>query len=185
MKVFKVDFDVDRFQSLATQEDGYWVELEQPFECKPMLDKWKPPKMYLDNPAAPAPDLWYVGIEATVAATAKAFEHVQTQFEMAGECLPLPAEGQQFTLLNVTECVNCLDHERSKFLAGRSGRKLMPLKFAFHKNRFEESSIFKIPEMRSIILCLERDGDPELELKAAVEEHDLKGLTFEQLWTSD
>lgn len=185
MTVFKVDFDVDRFQSLDTQEPGHWLELEHPFECEPMLERWKPPAMCLVNPVRRAPDLWYVGTEAAIAASAKAFKHIQKQFSMAGECLPLPAEGQQLTLLNVTECVNCLDHERSRFFSGRSGSKLIPLKYAFHKDRFGKSSIFKIPEMNGIILCLERDGDPGSEFKAAVEQHRLVGLTFEQLWNSD
>jgi hypothetical protein len=183
MKVFQVGFDVDHFQSLATQKEAIWLDI--PFECAELLPNWKPPAMYVRNPAKPAPDLWFVGIESAIAATGSAFDHVQTQFEMAGECLPLPTQEQEFTLLNVTQCVNCLDHDRSQFLKAPDGRKLLPLKFAFHKNRFEESSIFKIPEMRGIILCLERDEDPDLELKAAVDEHRLKGLRFQQLWSSD
>jgi hypothetical protein len=31
--------------------------------------------------------------------------------EMAGELLPLPYRGEEYTIVNVTECINCLDHE--------------------------------------------------------------------------
>jgi hypothetical protein len=84
----------------------------------------------------------------------------------------------------VTECVNCLDHDKCKWLKTKDGQRIYPTKFVFHPDRFVESSIFKIPEMRaSSPLCVERENDPETEFKAAVEHHKLKGLTFKLLWS--
>jgi hypothetical protein len=183
MKVFLVGFDVNRFRSLALDGDQSSKVLH--FDCTPRSADWSSPAMYCPDPVRPRPDLWYVGTSSTIAATADAFDKVQTQFEMAGECLPLAAEGERFTLLNVTECINCLDHDRSEFLKTADGRKLFPLKYAFHRDRFEENSIFKIPEARTRILCVERAQDPEMEFKAAVDTHRLKGLTFQQIWSSD
>jgi hypothetical protein len=118
----------------------------------------------------------------------RSIEHVRTQFEMAGELLPLPCDGVELTVLNVLECINCLDHERSTWLTTKDGQRIYPDPFkkgsyVFHAERLPESSLFKIPELRQgRVLCRERDGDPELEFKAAVELHGLVGLKFQLLW---
>jgi hypothetical protein len=105
--------------------------------------------------------------------------------EMAGDLLPLPYEDQEYTILNVTECINCLDHEASEWRHSPfTGQRISPLRYVFHPDRFSESTLFKIPETRRAeILVVEGLHDPEAEFRYAVEQGNLKGLIFEELWS--
>ena len=135
--------------------------------------------MYCDGPLQKEPDFWSIGTGATIVAGDKALEAVQTMFEMAGELLPLPYAGKMLTVLNVTECINCLDHEKCEWRTARNGIRLYPTRYVFHSKRFNESSLFKVPEVRtSTIFCLEHEFDPQTEFKAAVEEAGLQGLSL-------
>ena len=101
---------------------------------------------------------------------------------MAGELLPLPYQGQEYTLLNVTECINCLDEEHTEWVY-HLGTKIQIAKYVFHPDRFSESTIFKIPQTRrGEILTVEGLKDPEDEFKYVVEKEGLKGIEFEMLW---
>jgi len=111
-------------------------------------------------------------------ANSRATEVVRTFFEMAGELLPIFYDGEEYTLLNVLECVNALDNKRTE-------KTTWITKYYFHSSRFSESSIFKIPEETVSVLSLERDGCPECEFKACVEANGLTELIFEELWNSE
>ncbi len=97
--------------------------------------------------------------------------------------MPLPYENEVFTVLNVTECINCLDREKTEWeYAKGSGKKLWIKKYAFHHDRFS-STIFKIPETcMSEILIVEGLRGPEDEFKQTVEAAGLQGLIFEKIW---
>ena len=105
----------------------------------------------------------------------------------SAESVQLPFENEQFALLNVTACVNCLDQDRTEWELGKStGKRIRIEKYAFHYDRLPESSVFKIPETRrGEILCYEGVKDPEDELKPYVESHGITGLKFTELWASD
>ena len=113
-----------------------------------------------------------------------ATELLLTLLEMAGELLPLPYEGGVYTLLNVTECIDCLDSGRSEWHYTASGERVGgPNRYVFHSKRFSESLIFKIPETnRAEVLLLDReDGEGFLDL---AQEHGLVGYRLELLWDS-
>lgn len=145
---------------------------------------WTPPAVTVDDPALRAGDFWHLHPGALVS-TPDAYESIAEFFEMAGERLPLPYRGHDYVLLNVTECINCLDQKATEWASERShGAQVSITHYAFHRNRFSQSSLFKIPETaESEILTLERYQDPEDEFKSAVEEAGLTGLLFEEIWS--
>lgn len=108
-------------------------------------------------------------------------------FEMAGELLPLKYSGQSYNLVNVLECVNCLDEQKTKWVTGKTtGAKIRIADYHFNKERLSESTIFKIPETAlAEILCVEGLKDPADEFKYQVDSRRLKGLRFEELWSDD
>jgi hypothetical protein len=58
-------------------------------------------------------------------------------------------------------------------------------KYEFHADRLDYS-LFKIPQtMHGEILTVEGIGSPDEEFKPLVEKYGLKGLRFEELWSSD
>jgi hypothetical protein len=182
MKVFRVVPDVRNFQTLTPDDMDWWADFALSIDCFPKKDVWKPSMFYVRQPKLRVGNFWDI-TPGFLVADDKAAAHVEEFFEMAGEVLPLPFEGRVFSLLNVTQCLNCLNHEASQWRepAARTGR---PLKYVFHPRRMDEAGLFKIPEtQRAEVLFLEREGDPETEFKAAVESHGFTGLIFEELWS--
>ena len=185
MKIYKVECDVNTYQSLYPEDDDVYNSETLFFGGTPKASDWKPPKMYCDRPLLKRPDFWYIG-PGVIVAGASAMDAVRTPFEMAGELLELPYDNEILTVLNVTECINALDHDASEWLMTADGQRAAPTRFAFHGNRIGESSLFKIPETRfAYVFCAEREADPEIEFKAAVEHHQLKGLVFEEVWSDE
>jgi hypothetical protein len=114
-------------------------------------------------------------------------ETLRTILEMAGEILPLPHQNEPFQLMNVLECVNCLDREQTKWAYGkRTNARIGIEEYRFHTNRFSESTLFKIPEtaMAEILTVTGLKG-PEDEFKSIVERQGLQGLLFEEVWSSN
>jgi hypothetical protein len=107
-----------------------------------MKDGWVPPDVYIYEPLLKTGDLYNVDQNTPIFSTMAA-EALRTHLEMAGELLELHYKGQSYWLLNVLECVNCLDEVRTTW-AEYDGVKLSPDKYVFHSNRFSESGIFKI-----------------------------------------
>jgi hypothetical protein len=109
-------------------------------------------------------------------------EKLRDLLEMAGELLPLQYKGDPYTLLNFTECMDCLDHKNTEWVLGKTtGAKINVKRYVFMPNRLPESSIFKIPERPSSIFVAAGRFDPDDEFKHVVEKEKLEGLLFEEV----
>lgn len=177
MKVYRFENDINHFQSFlpaADEEDGSIFTTE----CIPLAETWKPPEVYIDMPKLKAGDL-YNTQGCSPIFRPSAMKKLQEYLEMAGELLPLPYKSEVYTLLNVTECIDCLDRKNTEWLYAEDA---WPIKqYAFHKSRFSESRIFKIPETckaEVLILDLE-DGEGFIE---ALQEHGIVGYELTLLW---
>lgn len=184
MKIYKVRLDVNHYQSFLPEEEGIWKSKILQMDCTPKADRWQPPKIYVVNPARPRGNFFRLCSGAFVA-DSEATEKLRDLLEMAGELLPLEHKGENVSLLNVTECMNALDEERTEWELGKTtGAKIRILRYAFKPNRLPESSIFKIPETaKGEVLAIEGRSDPEDEFKFRVERGNLKGLLFDELWS--
>lgn len=185
MKVYKVVEDVNHYQALGPEDSevigSYLLDL---FQGTPIGETWNAPKVFSLDPRLKEGDFWNF-FSGSLCATPEATAKVYTFFEMAGEILPLLYKGREFSVLNITECVDTLDPDHSNWLLTEEGRRIFPTKYVFH-DRFAESTLFKIPEGNSItIFVLERDGNPDKEFKAFVEREKMTGLLFELLWEDE
>jgi hypothetical protein len=152
------------------------------------VERWDPPDVYSYEPKLKEGDFWgFHMIDATWATTPDATEKCRLFLSLAGQLLPLPFKGREFSLLNVTECVNCLDSGRTEWVYGKTtGKPIGIAKYAFHADRMPESSSFKIPETaRAEILCYEGLRDSADEFKGFVEAIEMTGLEFEEIWRTD
>jgi len=106
---------------------------------------------------------------------------------MSGELLPLTYNKENFTVLNVTECVDALDDVNTKWVYGKGTRaKIKIAKHAFHQHRLPETPLFKIPQTsKSRILTVEGMKDPLDEFKPSVERFGLTGLIFKEICSFD
>jgi hypothetical protein len=179
MKVYRIENDVARYQYFLTKHEADLFGLHT--DCQPKGDTWRPPEVFIYKPLAKAGDFYQFG-GAGLITSPRATESLRTFLDMAGELLPLPYQGQEYTLLNVTECINCLDQERTTWLKDVHGNRVSPLQYVFHPDRFASSRLFKIPETyRGETLVVEYGYDDE-EFRFVVEQAGLQGLLFRELW---
>jgi hypothetical protein len=186
MKVYRVRPDVKNFQTLFPEDESLLSDFSLILDCTPRLAEWKAFGLYCFNPMQKKGDFSYM-LPGSFIVREGVMEGISTFTEMAGEQLPMSLQGETQYLINVTECVNSLDQDKTIFTTDPdSGIRLGSIeKYSFYPNRFSESSLFKIPETRRTdVLTLERSMDPEEEFKAYVEENKLSGLVFELLWES-
>ena len=183
MKVYKILADVNRFQYFLTEREEDWESLVMDGTSK--AESWIPPLVYVYQPKLEKGD-FYNFSNGILISSPEATEALRTQFEIAGELLPLPYGDKNFTLLNVTECIECLDEKTTEWVIGKTtGERISIKSYAFHSNRFSESDLFKIPQTcKTEILYVEGIKDYEDSFRYAVESNALRGLKFQEIWNS-
>lgn len=186
MKIFRVEYDVNKYQSILSEDDSIWSTDRLIFDGRAKYNSWLPPAVYYPNPLKKLGDFVYL-CPGTLVFNEKARKACATFFEMSGEILPLPHEEAPLFALNVTECWNVLDQNKTEWQYDRSGTiKLHILNFFFHRHRIPEVPLFKIPEtVRGDIYTVEGMKAPEDEFKYTVESNGLKGLIFEEVWDGE
>ncbi len=184
MEIFRIRLNSNEFQSFLPVDASIWQTDVLKMDCKSKLSTWKPPEVYIQNPKRERGNFFHLCSGAVVVDSATA-ERLRTVFEMTGELLPLACEGLAYYLLNVLECVNCLDQRETEWVLGKTtGSRVRIKEYHFHKSRLPESTLFKLPETAAAeILCVAGLKDPEDEFKAQVETVGLKGIRFEKLWS--
>jgi hypothetical protein len=184
MKVYRIDHDTQHYQYFLVENDDEVERLVM--DCTPKADTWSSPSVFVFKPMLKAGDFYQFEGDLLITSP-RATEVLRTHLEMAGELLPLPYQGEEYTVLNVTECINCLDGDKTEWAVDdETGERLYPEKYVFHRDRFTESALFKIPETHGAeILVVEGLHDPEEEFRYMVEQANLKGLIFVQFWSSD
>jgi hypothetical protein len=186
MKIYRLRHDANNYQSLSPDDPTIWETNRLEFDCSPKAKDWISPPVHSSAPALPEGDFWTLG-PGSLVVRPQATEKVRTHLELAGELLPVAYKMRNFTLLNVTECVDALDPSTTEWIIGEeSGKKIMIERYGFFQSRVPESTLFKIPETcRGEILVVEGIKDPEDEFKHVVESTGMKGLFFELLWSDD
>lgn len=177
MKVYRLENDGNHYQYFLAENESDETKLIT--DCTPLASTWAPPPVYIYKPRLKAGDL-YNFHGGHLIFSPEATEKLRMYLEMAGELLPLPFESKVYTLLNVTECINCLDRKNTEWLYAEDS---WPVKrYAFHRNRFSESDIFKISETcKAETLVVERDGEEGF--VHALREHQIKGYQLELVWS--
>ncbi len=186
MRVFIVRPDTDHFQWFQTEQGDLsnTGAAGGQLDCTRRAATWIAPKVYIPHPELKQGDFSDLNRTGQLVLSTELRCRVAAEgfFLDAGELLPLEHQGKQYTLLNVVSAINCLKHQECQWSARSDTGTAVPVNLVFYPDRFQYSSIFKIPELRTVNLVLERDGDPENEFKAAYELSDLTGLKFELLW---
>ena len=135
MKVYRLRNDVNRYQYFLPaniEDDKAGVFLG---DCRPRAAMWRPPPVFILEPFHEAGDFYQFDRGALITsprATVALYQHLVR----AGELLPLFHEGREYTWLNITECINCLDQEHSEWLLTSEGARIYPIKYVFHRDRF-------------------------------------------------
>jgi hypothetical protein len=154
------------------------------FDCEPRSENWNEDlPYYVYNPKNKAQNFYHMGSSALIF-DEKVLDVCQTVFEMAGEILPIQVErGPKLFLLNILECMNGLDYDKTEWDYYPDGGKGRILKYAFHKERImNEATLFKIPEtIRVDIFCFADVKDNEDEFYHLYHENSFTGLIFNEI----
>jgi hypothetical protein len=174
MRILQIDVDVNHYQHFVgeTHED----EQKLRPDGTSLEEEWVPPKVRILYPKLKRGDFFqFMG--GVIIASPRATEVLKDFFVMAGELLPLPYKDEEFTFVNVTECIDCLDHEQGDPES---------MEFVFRPDLLSESQLFKIPESATVcIYVIEGREEPECEFRHAVESNGLKGLVFTEVWSDE
>jgi len=185
MQVFRIRLNSNKFQSFLPSDEKVWETDLLKLDCRPKLQSWVPPSVYIDHPDQSKGNFFHF-CSAGFVVDQNAKDDLGKILEIAGELLPLPHQDALFHLVNVQQCVNCLDDEASTWVFGKTtSAKIRIAEYRFHANSLPASSLFKIPETaRSEVLTVTGLSEPEEDFKTVVERKGLQGLIFEELWSN-
>jgi hypothetical protein len=197
---YKVETDVERFQYFLLEDASQASYLVA--NGAPWKEAWMSPSVFSFQPRLREGDFWHRGgFGACFAVRPEAFETGLDLFlQPAGELLPLPYQGRKFKVLNVTECIDALDHEQTTWYdvdhVDDDGFDHGPREVFKPAPRVEEPvfrldrlgwQLFKVPETAvTNIYCWEGSLDGEEEqFRRFCEREGLTGLTFTEIYTTE
>jgi len=201
---YDVECDVERYQYFLLEDGVRPRGLVS--DGRPWTDIWEPPRVFSFQPRLREGDFWRIGLGGecfAVRPETLGQTSVAIFLQPAGEFLPLPYEGRQFQVLNITECIDALDRERTAwdFYEDLDLSDLDPL----DRKHIEELDtppavrspvfrldrlgwqLFKVPETAMTnIYYWERNLDGEEEqFRRYCERHELTGLVFTEIYSTE
>ncbi len=180
MKVFRVECDVNNFQTFQLAEDVDFFK--NPYKCDDLPPKaatWVSPEVYADPPLGKRGDFVDLWACFAFAIAPRAYKVLKNILTLAGELLPLVHEGIEYKVFHVTKRFDCIDKKRCPDWF-RQCQSSSP-RLVFKPKRLPRVSIFKFEGDAVRYYAIERTGDPKTEFKAAVEHHGLTGFEFIQV----
>lgn len=184
MKIYTITFESNIYQSLVPEDLAVWKSGSLKFDGASKSESWSQPAFRVQNPILKEGD--FVGIgPGCLGLRSSAVARLLEILERSGEMLPVNPASLGVSIFNVTECVNCLDHERTKWIYGEeSGLPIRIEKYAFVKELIPEATIFKIPELaKAKILAHDGFCDEEDTFFSSVKRYGLTGIRFEEIWS--
>lgn len=182
MKIYRIEYDADNYQHLEQDFDETtdfaimderlekWESLSR---CQSLTKPLTPPEVLSPRPKLNTPDFWYFSPYHTFAMSPASLEKVLPFLEEAGELLPIPYRSEIFSALNVLVCV-----DYQVFPEDTAGRLHQE-----HAAGSIPSGIFR--DSKGVYLYVsELTGTSTNEFKAYVENEEMTGLIFRQVWDS-
>lgn len=184
-KIYEVEPLVDLYQQIVPDDSAVLNSGGIVMDATPARDGWTPPKVRIINEQLKGGD-FYGFTPGTLVMREQVASQLLSFLEAAGEVLPLSCSSVPLAMLNVTECLNCLDEEGCEWVYGKSsGKPIRITKYSFREDLLPESTIFKLPRFRKgRIYVSEGRKEPNDEFKYAVEKIGLEGLSFKLVWQS-
>jgi hypothetical protein len=164
------------------------VDVITDLACQSVKDSWKLISMYDPRPLMEETN-FYQAHHNYIIADEVAFKSLGGHFREVGEVLPIDCSevhcpGGELRLINILECHNCLDHDQTKWVIDGAVIE-SPV---FRRDRLPvHVPLFKIPETcATAIYTIVNTGLPDYaSFKSKVEDSNLKGLVFIEIWRSE
>jgi hypothetical protein len=164
-----VDSSVSNFQLIEAFKGG-----------GPIADSWVPRAVHLfvyegeeAKPLGDFPSL-FGGVPPVF--SKRAIEILNPLIADSTEILPLMGLEGEFSVVNVIDVVDCLDHQRSEYIRFESSGRIMHIEhYVFKKDYLKNKHIFRIPE-EVVSAVFVSDA-----FKTLVEQNRLEGLIFKKV----
>jgi hypothetical protein len=186
MKVYRVGIDVNNYASFFIDAPDEYYRSHRDmlrFVGKPASSLWEIPPIFILHPKLKRGDFY--GFEHKIALTQHAFDLLHDLITPYAELLPLIYQDTNFYALNTINFRSLLDYDKTVWCIYKSGKRGHVEKFAFNESLLPENMLFKVPEAIAYNFVVEINNDPATEFKARVESEGLKGIIFEEEWSSE
>lgn len=186
MKIFQLHADVDDYNYFGFMDKK---ELKnKTFNGKELLSDWVQPEIQLYRTKK-----YHLGdiamlMTLTPVINNTVIEIFKDMFANSIELLPVlysePVVNKYipkgpYYLMNVINVIDALDEGKSEFERYDDGRIMFCTKYFFREDIIGNNHIFKIPQFPTVDILVTE------EFVKRVEENDLKGFVFEELWNSE
>jgi hypothetical protein len=182
MKIYRItESDNTQWVMPRVSEDDILSILS--FDCEQRNDELKNIRWYVFDPKT-KPKNFYCGVNGALVFNQQVYDsELLMLFEMAGEIIPLTMEtGETIYALNVLECINIIDNDKTIWDIYDDGTKGRILQYSFHHG-VSESSLFKIPETSRIdVLTYSGVKDSSDEFYSLYKKSGFTGLEFKEIY---
>jgi hypothetical protein len=184
MKIYRVYEDVNNYQSLFLKDDSLWDDECFNFNARPKGSVWKTPSVFILEPNLIKGNFYYFTpgvLVADITTCEQLSKFIKTP---SCELLPLQGKKDVYNLINVIECVDVLDEDKTEWEYGKiTGNPIRIKHHYFNPENLTEGPLFKIPQTcKTEIYTCEGLKDPEDEFKYTIENNNIRGLIFEEVW---
>ncbi len=185
MKIYRVNNDVNDYQSFYPVNDLIWNTGIFEIDCNSKKRDWKNIEFYILKPNLPKGN-FFGAIPGCTIMDGLAMEKLLDFWESSGELIPFLYKNERFYIYNCLSCYDLLNDDETDWVFGKTtGEKIRINEYSFYENRITETSIFKIPQTMKIeILTTTELNDIENEFIYQVKKNNLTGLLFNEIWRS-
>lgn len=189
ISVYQVKLDSTLYRSLILDDSIKWTDRKITFDGRLFGSSWTPPRFRVFNPHADTSHIASLGVGA-FAVSLPIPPELLTIYEKSGELLSLGEPVEDYAVLNITECSDCIDYHATEWVYAASGRVVKAKELVFNPDLIPEASLFKISTRegypsynKSRIfthsgLCDERDG-----FQYWINKLKIKGVSFKLVWS--
>jgi hypothetical protein len=184
MRVFEIKPDF-AYQTFYTSDPNGLDDVEEEYSLDggSKLANWKPLPMFEADGHLKQGNFSHCWEGGFIVDT-RASTVLKPILEECAEMLPLKRyKGRAYHLLNVLNCVDCLDEQRTKWRVGKKNKTRFAIdEFQFIPERLPDSMLFRIPKNVALFTVV---GHPKAraEFKTIVEREGLTGLKFDEVWS--
>jgi len=185
MKIYKITENIDIVQWVLPRVSEDRILKLLTFDCELKGNAYENINWYIHNPKKKRSN-FYMGINGALIFDKVVYDsEIYTSLEMAGEILKIKMEnGECLFVLNVMECINILDYNKTIWNYYDDGSRGRILEYAFYNEGVSESTLFKIPETSSVdIFTYSEAKHQNDEFYFLYKQFGFTGLNFEEIKT--
>lgn len=185
MKIWKLDFDVNKYHMLTFVDRTNLLEKIEYFNGENRISNWEPIRIKkVEKRGAKGANAFGGDIYMPIVDN-KVLDSISDLIYCSTEILPIIFEDDDydkdgFSIINVTEALDCIDYEKSEWIKYDHNDEILRFtKLRFKKDMLKGKHIFRAignPYSQNFV------SD---EFKERIEQNDLKGFEFELVWDSD